>query len=189
MIKLNYNLYLYHSNKIEMKKILLAVAVSMTIFSCKQEVKEEVKTETTEVADASGYESFGAEISADGALTAEEMMKKYETMAVGDSVEIAFKGTVNSVCQAKGCWMKLDLGKPETESFVRFKDYQFFVPMDSKGAEAIIKGIAKKEETSVEELKHYAKDAGKSQEEIAKITEPKVEYTFLADGVLLKKKG
>src|SRR5690606_32388624 len=104
-------------------------------------------------------------------------------------VEITFRGTVNSVCQAKGCWMKMDLGKPESESFVRFKDYGFFVPMDSKGAEAIIKGVAKKEETSVEELQHYAKDAGKSEREIAAITEPKVDYSFLADGVLLRKKS
>lgn len=172
-----------------MKKILFTIAISIVIVSCKQAVKEETQIENTEVADASAYESFGVEISPEGVLSTEEMMTKYEAMAVGDSIEIAFKGTVNSVCQAKGCWMKLDLGNPEAESFVRFKDYSFFVPMDSEGAEAIVKGIAKKEETSVEELKHYAKDAGKSEEEIAKITEPKVEYTFLADGVLLKKKG
>src|SRR5690606_24337971 len=143
----------------------------------------------TVVAEAGQYESFGEKISSENALTADEMLVKYETMAVGDSVEVSFKGKVKSVCQAKGCWMKLDLGKPENETFVRFKDYGFFVPMDSEGAEAIIKGIAKKEETSVEELKHYAKDAGKSEEEIAKIIKPKVEYTFLADGVLMKKKG
>jgi hypothetical protein len=41
-------------------------------------------------------------------------------------------------------------------------------------------------ETSVEELRHYAEDAGKSQEEIEAITEPKKTYSFVADGVLLK---
>lgn len=171
-----------------MKKIFLAVAVSLAVISCKQEAKEEVKTEV-EVADASQYESFGAEISPEGAISPEEMLKKYDSMAVGDSVEIAFKGKVNSVCQAKGCWMKLDLGQPEKESFVKFKDYKFFVPMDAAEADAVIKGWAYKSETSVDELKHYAKDAGKSEEEIAAITAPKTEYTFMADGVLLKKKG
>lgn len=174
-------------NKLKMKKIILAITLSALVISCKKEVSKEV--ENVEVADASAYESFGEKISPESTISAEEMMAKYEAMAVGDSIQVTFKGEVNSVCQAKGCWMKLDLGKPETESFVRFKDYGFFVPMDSKGAEAIIKGVAKKEETSVEELQHYAKDAGKSEEEIAKITEPKVEYTFLADGVLLKKKS
>ena len=33
--------------------------------------------------------------------------------------------------------------------------------------------------------RHYAEDAGKSKEEIEKITEPKIAYTFLADGVLI----
>jgi hypothetical protein len=172
-----------------MKKLVFAIALGLAVVSCKQEVKEGIKTENTEVADASHYESFGAEITAEGALTADEMMKEYEKLAVGDSIEIAFKGNIQSVCKKKGCWMKMDLGKPEAETFVRFKDYGFFVPMDSEGSEAIIKGYAKKEETSVEELKHYAKDGGKSEEEIAQITEPKVEYTFMADGVLLKKKA
>ncbi|SMC91421.1 DUF4920 domain-containing protein [Moheibacter sediminis] len=170
-----------------MKKIFIAIAVSLAVISCKQEAKE-VKTEA-EVTDASQYESFGAEISPEGAISSEEMLKKYDEMAVGDSVQIAFKGKVNSVCQAKGCWMKLDLGQPEKESFVKFKDYKFFVPMDAAQADAVIKGWAYKSETSVDELKHYAKDAGKSDEEIAAITAPKTEYTFMADGVLLKKKG
>ncbi|MEL6969642.1 MAG: DUF4920 domain-containing protein, partial [Bacteroidota bacterium] len=39
--------------------------------------------------------------------------------------------------------------------------------------------------TSVDDLRHYAEDAGKSEEEIAAITEPKRELAFLADGVIL----
>ncbi len=173
-----------------MKKIFIAIAFSLSVISCKQESKVEAeKSVQTKVADVGQYELFGAELSPEGAISADEMLAKYEAMSIGDSVQITFKGKVNSVCQAKGCWMKLDLGKPESESFVRFKDYKFFVPMDSEGTEAIIKGYAYKDETSVEELKHYAKDAGKPEDEIAKITEPKIEYRFLADGVLMKKKG
>lgn len=47
--------------------------------------------------------------------------------------------------------------------------------------------MAYKSQTSVEELRHYAEDAGKSKEEIESITEPRIEYTFMADGVYLKK--
>jgi len=43
------------------------------------------------------------------------------------------------------------------------------------------------EETSVAELKHYAEDEGKSKKEIAEITAPKIEYKFLAHGVLISK--
>ena len=35
-------------------------------------------------------------------------------------------------------------------------------------------------------LKHYAEDAGKSEEEIALITEPIYELGFIADGVIIK---
>lgn len=169
-----------------MKKIFVAIAVSLTVISCKKEKSIEINSENTELSVAD-YESFGEKISVDGVITAEEMLKKYDELAVGDSVQVTFKGKVNSVCQAKGCWMKLDLGQPEKESFVKFKDYKFFVPMDAAESDAIIKGWAYKNETSIDELKHYAKDAGKPEDEIAAITEPKVEYTFMADGVLLKK--
>ena len=42
------------------------------------------------------------------------------------------------------------------------------------------------EEMSVADQKHYAKDAGASEEEIAKILKPKKTLGFEADGVLLK---
>jgi hypothetical protein len=83
--------------------------------------------------------------------------------------------------------MKLPL-VDDAETMVRFKDYGFFVPLDSKGREVVLNGKAFIKETSVKELQHYAEDAGKTAEEIAKITTSKIEYTFLADGVLMTRK-
>lgn len=172
-----------------MKKIFLGLVLSMAIISCKNEANSTSNnSENVEVAEAS-WESFGTEITPEGAISSNEMLKKYEQMAVGDSVQVKFAGKVNSVCQAKGCWMRLGLSDTDQESFVKFKDYKFFVPMDAADADAIIEGWAYKKETTIDQLKHYAQDAGKSEEEIAAITEPKMEYTFMADGVLLKKKG
>ena len=68
---------------------------------------------------------------------------------------------------------------------VRFKDYGFFVPKDIAGRKVIITGKAYREVTPIEELRHYAEDAGKSKEEIAAITESKEELKFLATGVVL----
>ena len=70
---------------------------------------------------------------------------------------------------------------------VRFKDYGFFMPLDAAEKEVIVAGKAYVKETSVDELRHYAEDAGKTQEEIALITEPKKEFAFEANGVLMKK--
>ena len=61
------------------------------------------------------------------------------------------------------------------------------MPLDAQGKEVILEGKAFVQITPVEELQHYAEDAGKSKEEIAKITAPKKEFSFEANGVLLKK--
>ena len=114
------------------------------------------------------------------------MATKYANLKEGDTIQVKFASTVNEVCKSKGCWMKLDLGE-NNESMVRFTDYGFFVPMDSDHKDVIVDGRAFITKISVEEQQHYAKDAGKSEEEIAMITEPKVTLAFEADGVLMKK--
>lgn len=172
------------------KKILFTVSLllALSLFACKQNEKETLASvKNSSGIDISQYESFGEKFTVDNLLSTETMRKKYESMKVGESLEVSFITKVDEVCQAKGCWMRLDLGEDSPGSFVKFKDYEFFVPMDAANADAIIKGVAFKAETSVAELQHYAQDAGKSEEEIAAITQPKVEYTFMADGVFLKK--
>jgi hypothetical protein len=126
---------------------------------------------------------FGETIDAKGSVSYAKLLKK---MKKADSLEVKVTGTVNSVCQAKGCWMTLSSGKEGAqEVFVRFKDYGFFVPKDIAGRQLVMQGYAYREVTSVEELKHYAEDEGKSQAEIDAITQPKEELKFLANGVLL----
>lgn len=132
------------------------------------------------------YASFGDKILADKALTKDQMLAKYKTLKKGDTIAVKFKSKINSVCKKKGCWMKMDLAN-NSESFVRFKDYGFFVPLNADNSEAIVSGRAFVDEISVAELQHYAKDGGKSQAEIDKITQPKITYAFQADGVLISK--
>ena len=43
--------------------------------------------------------------------------------------------------------------------------------------------------TSVEDLRHYAEDEGKSEEEIMAITEPVEELKFMATGVEIVKRS
>lgn len=164
-----------------MKKTLLLLLVIVFIYSCKNEKKVEV--ETTKVEDIA-YASFGEEIPSEGAITALEMYNQYKKMTIGDTIVTKVSAKINEVCSTKGCWMKLDLGNDD-EVMVRFKDYGFFMPLNAEG-NVIINGKAYVSETSVEELRHYAEDAGKSKEEIDAITEPEKTYSFEADGVLLK---
>jgi hypothetical protein len=166
-----------------MKNILIACICILMLNSCKKK-EEEQSTEAKEIAKVE-YASFGKEIIADDAIAVTSMAKHYKTMKVGDSIDSKITAKVNSVCQAKGCWMLLDL-EDGNEVMVKFKDYGFFMPMNIAGDEVIINGKAYVSEVSVEEQRHYAEDAGKTAEEIAQITEVKKTYSFLADGVLLK---
>ena len=171
-----------------MKKLFALLLISTVILSCKNENKTtDTAVETdTEMNNAEvAYASFGKEIIADDAILATSMVQHYNGLKAGDSIDTKMVAKVNEVCQAKGCWMKLQM-EDSTEVMVKFKDYAFFVPKNIAGSQVVVNGKAYVSETSVEELRHYAKDAGKSQEEIEHITEPKRTYAFLADGVLVK---
>ncbi len=99
-----------------------------------------------------------------------------------DSMQVQLRGMVESVCLKKGCWMNIAT-EQGNEIFVKFKDYGFFMPLDLAGKEVVMNGYAYKDVTPVDELQHYAEDAGKSPEEIAQITEPEEELKFMATGV------
>ena len=101
-------------------------------------------------------------------------------------IQTQISGTILETCPKKGCWMSM-----ATESdtvFVRFRDYGFFVPTEgAEGKTVFIEGDLFVDTISVRKLQHYAKDAGKSKEEIAKITEPELGLSFTAHGVIIKK--
>ncbi|WP_375445065.1 DUF4920 domain-containing protein [uncultured Fibrella sp.] len=133
---------------------------------------------------ASAQDSFhGKKISEKGAVPAAQLAT---TMANKTEMPAKVEGTVESVCKVKGCWMKVNTTDGQTMR-VSFKDYGFFVPKDIVGKTVVMQGTAKQTLTPVDELRHYAEDAGKSKEEIAKITEPEKALTFVADGVIVKK--
>ncbi|MGG6230258.1 DUF4920 domain-containing protein [Tenacibaculum sp. SDUM215027] len=170
-----------------MKRLLVfAMVLSVVFISCKVEKKDETSNANNIKEQKIEYASFGDDITDVDAISAEEMRTKFKNLKKGDTLSVKFTSTINEVCKKKGCWMKLDLGE-EQESMVRFKDYGFFMPLNADNKEVVVNGKAFVTEISVDELQHYAKDAGKSEEEIAKITEPKYTYAFEADGVLMKK--
>lgn len=166
-----------------MKKIILFVTLGLAFLACKNETQT-TEDKTEDIQKEIAYASFGMEINDEDALTSERMMEHYKTMKAGDTINSKMMGKIEEVCSAKGCWMTLDMDG-ENEVMVKFKDYGFFMPLNAEG-EVVINGKAFVSETSVDELRHYAEDAGKSEEEIAAITEPKRTYSFEADGVLLK---
>ena len=101
-------------------------------------------------------------------------------------IQTQISGKIIETCPKKGCWMTM---ATQTDTlFVRFRDYGFFVPTEgASGKTAFIEGDLFVDTISVRMLRHYAKDAGKSKEDIEKITEPELGLSFTADGVIIKK--
>lgn len=127
-------------------------------------------------------EYYGAKINEKGAISPKQFLKEMEGK---ESMEVKLEAKIETCCKKKGCWMDLNM-EDGTTMKVRFKNYEFFVPKDADGRIAIVEGIAKVETTDLETLRHYAEDAGKSEEEIAAITEGESAVTFEAVGVIIK---
>lgn len=130
-------------------------------------------------------ENYGPfEVDIEQAVSVEEMINDYEDKTGKE--EYTFDGTLTEVCSKAGCWVNIDKGDGET-FMVRFKDH-FTIPTETEpGTEAFLHGVLYRDTVTVDLLRHFAEDAGKSEEEIDAITEPKFELGFEADGIVLKK--
>lgn len=129
-------------------------------------------------------DQYGAPLTDVAVTSFNTVQEKLETQ---DSVYVKMESVINKTCKMKGCWMTVQAPE-DNEIRVTFKDYGFFVPKEgAEDKEVVFEGWAYKKLTPVDELQHFAKDAGKSEEEIAAITEPKEEITFVANGVEIKK--
>ena len=167
------------------KIALLCTAAIFVLASCNN-TPSNAPVETSDAVQlVDGHQYFGEKINPDGAVSIEHLVS---TVAASDaSMKGMMKttGEVEAVCKKKGCWMTLK--KPDGETMrVTFKDYGFFMPTDIEGKTVIVEGEAKMDTTTVDDLRHYAEDEGLSQEEIDKITEPEVDVSFVAHGVILK---
>lgn len=134
----------------------------------------------------SGGESptaFGNKVDTMGYIPVDELMADKASLENGINCKVS--GTVSDVCQAEGCWLKLRQSEG-ADLLVRMKEHTFTVPKNIAGKSVIVEGFAHFDTTSVELLKDYAKDEGKSAEEIAAITEPKVEAVIEAVGVVIR---
>jgi hypothetical protein len=164
-----------------MKKLIFPIVIAAMLSSCGNSNDPKDNADSAKK-DSVTMQFFGDTINSDGAVAATEIASRIKGK---DSIAIKLEGKILDVCQRQGCWMALDLGNNNSMR-VTFKDYAFFVPKDCGGKTAVVDGYAYVDTTSVAELKHYAEDGGASADSLAKITEPKVEMSFEARGVIIR---
>ncbi len=160
-------------------KVTIAISGLLFLFACT--TSGEKGNDAHSDTDLKQYGPY--EVKKDEAVSVEEMLKDF-TSKTGEQ-EYTFVGEIEEVCSKMGCWLSVDQGNGES-FMVRFKDH-FTIPTDTRlGSVAYMHGVAHWDTISVEDQRHYLEDAGKSEEEMNKITEAKYELGFEADGILVE---
>lgn len=157
-------------------KIFLVVLV---VTACNQPAKQ--PAENKEVAQQPSTGNFGENFSPENAVPASQVANLFNSI---DTVEAVISGGITAACKHSGCWMDLEMGNGET-IHVTFLNESFTIPLDAAGKNAVAQGLAIRELIPVESLQNYAREEGKSEEEVAAITEPAYAYEFIATGVLI----
>ena len=132
-------------------------------------------------------------MSSNGVLTRGEKLKgltpvTLETLLASpaqyDGKSVAITAKVRRACERKGCWMELAESESAPGVRVTFKDYGFFVPLDSAGSTVKVEGLVKVAELSPERAKHYESEGAK----VAKDKDGKYrEVQLVAEGLELRK--
>lgn len=154
-----------------MKKLFLIIAVTLTGITLMAQPPE---------GPADKGMTFGVATTEKDAVNASELPSLLDPK---EPKEVKVKGMVVEVCKAEGCWLRMET--TGGTMMVRMKNHSFFVPVSLNGKTIIADGTATVKETSVDMLRHYAEDAGKSKEEINAIKEPKKEIVLQAKGILV----
>ncbi|MEO7315641.1 MAG: DUF4920 domain-containing protein [Ginsengibacter sp.] len=156
-----------------MKKLLLSVLalVSVTVLFAQPPA-----------GDANLGDVYGDNVTAGKNFNAKNLTGKLKE----GPLETKLKAKVLEVCPNKGCWVKVQL-EDKSVATIKMKGYKFFVPTSLEGKNIEVDGKVEIATTSVDELKHFAEDAKKPQEEIDAIKEPKKEIKIMANGIKVVK--
>tara|TARA_Y100001934_G_scaffold62382_1_gene77407 strand:- start:408 stop:995 length:588 start_codon:yes stop_codon:yes gene_type:complete len=147
---------------------IVALSFSTTMGGCGTEATEDPNAPTSISEDATQPEAtetlpedaikrgnaelFGAALTDDAEFVAFDDLIANPDGYVDRTIQT--EGISRNVCQRRGCWMELrSLTESDSESItVKFLNYGFFVPLDSRGAIARIEGIAAAQTLSAEEV-------------------------------------
>ena len=102
--------------------------------------------------------------------------------------DITVKGTIVSVCEKRGCWMKLASDKKFQTLRIKVRDGDMVFPLNSQGKTAYatgqLKGIALSKEKAIAYLQHMA-DESKEHFDPTSITQGITIYQLTPKGVTI----
>lgn len=153
-------------------KYVGGLCLSMVLFACSN----------AKMADNAAFVEYGPyKVETTKAIAVPAMIADFSAKG-GVRTPYTVTAQIEEVCSKAGCWINIKQTNKD-EMMVRFKDH-FTIPTDTKvGTQAFLHGDLYADTVTVDLLRHFAEDAGKTEAEIAKITEPKITLSFEADGI------
>lgn len=164
--------------------VILSLAFTGAMFA--QEKMEKMKpTDADKIAaiPTDGVLKRGAPIGKSKRVSLAKVMKKPEKYA-GKMVRV--EGVIVRSCKMEGCWMELAPTADAKSVRVKFKDHQFFIPLNSAGAIAKAEGVFTIKTLSKAEVDHLVNDDGAKFDNI-NADGTVTEISFEASGVELTK--
>lgn len=174
----------------KLRNIIIAAFISTAIFACNNTAKE-TKTASEEPEECKQEDKltptltngfYGAEFDIANAISLEDATKLYKE---NGAKEAKISGTIEKVCQSKGCWF--DLKGNTTTQTIDF-GHKFLMHKDLAGKKVIAFGSFYNDTTSVEQQIHEAVEDAKSmtmEEAKKKFTSPLINTGFQATGIKL----
>ena len=99
-------------------------------------------------------------------------------LAANKGGTVLVSGTVEAVCQKKGCWMVVKDGTQSAR--VMMKDHAFAVPIDCRGKAVQVEGELQSRTFGEAQVKHLEEDKGGDP---SKVTGERTEHVLMATGV------
>lgn len=169
--------------------LLLALALGLSgLTGCTE--PDDPAVSPLEAPAESGYASYGEPIALGDGTVALRPAALTADPATYDGTVVRVEGTVAEVCRMEGCWLTLENPTATPIRVVVPRDadgrYLFTFPTDAGMLDVIVEGTVDVDTMSVEELRHYAEDEGRAQEEIDAITEPQPTVVLTATGALVE---
>jgi len=174
----------------KMKYILIATLCFSFVYACNNTAKTGDNKTATEEPDECKQEDkltptlvngfYGAEFDITNPSTLENAVKTYKE---NGSKSAKISGTIEAICQSKGCWF--DLKGESTTQTIDF-GHKFLMHKDLAGKKVIAMGEFYNDTTSVEQQIHEAVDDAKSmslEEAKKKFTTPLINTGFQATGI------
>jgi hypothetical protein len=167
-------------SKIVLSAVLVSFLATLSTAVPQEQAKEKTLTkEKIESSEPSSIVVRGDKIGDSPVVALSDIMKDPEKY---ENKKIILEGTVDAVCQKKGCWMEVKPAPDESGVRVTFKDYGFFVPKDSKSLKVRAEGKIKITTLSKADADHYEEEGAQL---VRNADGTVTEIGFVASGVEL----